>query len=192
MKEQPFCNKKMKRKMNVKVTNREVTSSLDPVLNDIKQTYTDAFPAGERRDFSIAKRYVDENPNFHIKAVFLDEQYAGFITYWQFEQFVFAEHFAINPAFRNQGIGAYIMQTLQEMEKYPIILEVERPVDELTQRRISFYERLGFTLDTHDYAQPPYREEEPYIPMYLMAYGLDLKKHYDEVQQTLYRIVYGL
>lgn len=46
------------------------------------------------------------------------------------------------------------------MEEYirqsgkPVLLEVEPPLGEMEQRRIGFYERLGFHLNPYAYVQP--------------------------------------
>lgn len=183
----------MKDNTSLKVTSREITSATDPVLDEIRETYVNAFPPGERRDFTLTRSFIEDNPYYHLQVVYLSGQYAGFISFWQFEKFIFAEHFAINPVLRNQGIGAQIMKELQRLGDRSIVLEVEEPEDELTRRRVDFYIRLGFTLDTHYYEQPPYRKGDLYIPMKLMAYGeLDLATSFSEVKKTLYREIYHL
>lgn len=179
--------------MKPTISSYKITNPTDIVLDKIEQTYVNAFPQGERRDFSVAKRLIKESPFFNVHAVFLNKDYAGFITFWQFEQFIFAEHFAIEPTLRNKGIGAFSMASLQRMVDLPILLEVERPEDELTSRRVAFYERIGFRLDDHDYQQPPYREGEPFIPMRLMVYGgLDVERCFSGIKDTLYTTVYKL
>ena len=70
----------------------------------------------------------------------------GFITYWDFDSFYYVEHFATNPALRNGGYGKRTLEYLCNYLKHPIVLEVERPVEEMAKRRISFYQRQGFTL----------------------------------------------
>ena len=69
---------------------------------------------------------------------------AGFLAVWEFESFIYIEHFAVDPALRNSGTGSAMLQELVKQYQKPICLEVELPEDELTRRRIGFYERNGF------------------------------------------------
>ena len=56
----------------------------------------------------------------------------------------------------------------------PAVLEVEKPLDDISQRRIRFYERLGFVL-------------------YLMSFGkIDLNQVFDTVASRIHQKVYGV
>ena len=71
--------------------------------------------------------------------------------------------------------------------KRPIVLEVERPVEEMAKRRISFYQRQGFTLWEKDYCQPPYKPGDDFLPMYLMVHGeLDCEKDFETISQYVF------
>ena len=120
---------------------------------------------------------------FHRKNIIFDDDLPiGFITYWDFDRFYYVEHFATNPALRNGGYGKRTLEHLCEHLKYPIVLEVERPVEEMAKRRINFYQRHGFTL-----------WEKDYYPMYLMVHGnLDAEKDYEEIRHKLHTVVYGV
>ena len=75
----------------------------------------------------------------------------------------------------------------------PVVLEVEIPVEEMSKRRIGFYERLGYVLDNHVYYQPPYRLGEEFLEMRLMTYGnIDLQDAFEEVKSCIHRYVYGV
>lgn len=120
-------------------------------------------------------------------------QYAGFLTAWDFNDFIYLEHFAIDEAARNGGIGGKALKQFLASCRVPIVLEVEIPTDDLSKRRIGFYERLGFQLDTHLYYQPPYRQGGPTLEMRLMTYGdLPLSASFEAVKTTLYKNVYGV
>lgn len=178
-------------KMNQKVVCRLIESKADPLLVRVENTYIDSFPAGERRDFSLVRDLMATEA-FKVYVLLRDEHYAGFITAWQWDDFAYVEHFAIDESARNGGIGREaLMQFLDPLDT-PVVLEVELPTDEMSNRRIGFYQRLGFVLDSHEYRQPPYRTGEPWLDMRLMSYGdLDLKHEYETVKQRIYRQVYG-
>lgn len=112
----------MEESIELTVTSRDVIDPQDPVLDEIEKTYTESFPPGERRDFSIVRSFIRETPCFNVHVVFLDNVYAGFIIFWLLGEFIYAEHFAINPAFRNRGIGAHIMQAFQRLSDRSILI----------------------------------------------------------------------
>lgn len=73
----------------------------------------------------------------------------------------------------------------------PIVLEVELPNDEMSIRRIGFYERVNYKLWKNEYSQPPYRKGDEYLPMHLMVYGdLNSEKDFDRIKYNLYKEVY--
>ena len=67
------------------------------------------------------------------------------------------------------------------------------PTEEMSKRRIGFYERLGFVLDHHVYFQPPYRRGEALLEMRLMTHGeLDLERSFERVKTIIHQNVYGV
>ena len=170
---------------------KEVTSSDQALLEQIEVTYTDSFPVEERRDFHLVKQIIDGDNRFRIKALMRNNQYVGFITAWTFDDFVYIEHFAIDSSARNGGIGAGALQCFMDAAALPVVLEVEAPFDEMSKRRIGFYQRLGFTLDHQTYHQPPYRENGEWLPMHLMSRGeIDMQHSFEDVKRHLYTHVY--
>lgn len=164
----------------------------DPLLNRIEKTYNDSFPEVERRDFALVRDLLSDEPRFIIYALLKNDEYVGFITRWTFENFAYSEHFAIDAAARNGGIGAKAMEQFLAICGAPIVIEVEAPEDEMSRRRIGFYERLGFVLDSHVYHQPPYRQGGDGLEMRLMSYGqINLSDSFDKVKQIIYENVYG-
>ncbi|MDL2255841.1 GNAT family N-acetyltransferase [Parabacteroides sp. OttesenSCG-928-K15] len=165
----------------------------DPLLDKVEATYNDSFPPVERRDFSLVRNLLETEPDFTLLSLYWQDEYAGFITYWDLGGFLYVEHFALDPSARNGGVGSKAMQIFLSESELPVILEVEMPTDELSRRRIGFYERLGFVLDNTPYQQPPYRPDEGWFDMLLMAYGaIDLKKDFEKVRTALYSRVYGV
>jgi len=164
----------------------------DPILDQVEKTYNDSFPEAERRAFSLVRELLRDNPSFSLYVLLRGNQYAGFITAWQWDDFVYVEHFAIDESARNGGIGGKAMSQFMNLFEKPIILEVEIPVDEMSRRRIGFYERLGFVLDNHVYYQPPYREGETWLEMRLMSFGkIDLIESFDTVKSQIHTYVYN-
>ena len=130
---------------------------------------------------------------FTIDIITADEQKVGFLTYWDLGEFIFAEHFAISPEFRNGGYGGKVMNRFMNDSSKPIVLEVELPTTILSERRIGFYQRLGFKLwENIQYHQPSYSEEGNVIPMKLMSYrDINVEKDIIRIKECIYTIVYN-
>ena len=96
----------------------------------MEELLIDSFPPEEYRQLEQLREYTDRTGNFHNNIIFDDELPVGFITYWDFDSFYYVEHFATNPALRNGGYGKRTLEYLCNYLKHPIVLEVERPVEE--------------------------------------------------------------
>lgn len=172
---------------------RPLTDAADPLVEQVRATYEASFPVAERRDFELVRALVKESPFFTMYALLRGEAYVGFITAWRFDSFVYIEHFAIEQTARNGGIGAEAMGQFLAFTSLPVVLEVELPQEELSRRRIRFYERLGFVLDDHIYFQPPYHPGDQPLEMRLMQYGgLNLEQTFEAVRTCIYGEVYGV
>ena len=116
---------------------------------------------------------------------------AGFLAVWEFESFIYIEHFAVDPALRNSGTGSAMLQELVKQYQKPICLEVELPEDELTRRRIGFYERNGFVFNEYPYIQPPISKGKSPVPLRIMTYGSAITQDtFEEMKRVLYQRVY--
>lgn len=158
----------------------------------MEQLMTATFPPEEYRPLEELRQYTNK-PNFHNNIIFHHDTPVGFITYWDFDKFYYAEHFAIDPAQRNGGHGKKVLSHLCKLLQRPIVLEVEMPEEEIAQRRINFYKRQGFVLWEKAYQQPPYRPGDNYLPMLLMAYGdLECERDFETVKDHIYKEAYNV
>lgn len=160
----------------------------------VERLFLAAFPEDERRDI-VAQRYnVDHNSAFRCLLAEDDRQLVGFFTYWDFGRYCYGEHFAIDPTLRNSGYGSSILVAVLERLGRPLVLEVEMPDNELSRRRVGFYQRNGMCLwEGYAYVQPAYRPTGNALPMLLMASsGLDPVVDFAEIVRTIHREVYGV
>lgn len=172
---------------------KKVTSENIADFEIIQKIYIESFPPNERRLISKFKQIMDESDSFTVNILMEDDKQVGFITYWTFDSFVFAEHFAINSEYRNGGFGKKALAALFEQIKLPLIIEVELPLEEMAKRRISFYERSGFK-PWHEipYKQPPYNDGDTPPGLLLMSYGnIDLELNQDEIIKQIHSKVYN-
>jgi GNAT superfamily N-acetyltransferase len=131
--------------------------------------YLEAFPVNERREPDELRK-IQDTKGYKLEVIKSDEEFTGFIEIWNFENFIFLEHLAIIPQKRNQGIGHQVLhQLIRNYPDKPILLEAEYPADELSGRRIKFYNRCGFKALNIDYTQPPYYPGKSSVPMMLLS-----------------------
>lgn len=155
-----------------------------------------SFPEVERRDDENQREITDNNPLFSPYLITDDEKSGvniGLITLWDLGNFHYVEHLATSPEVRNHGYGAKIMEALKNKLNGTIVLEVEKPEDEISTRRIKFYERCGFKLCYKDYVQPVYRKGGGTIPLYIMFYGTEsIDENFEEIKDKIHFHVYGV
>ncbi|MDR0756279.1 MAG: GNAT family N-acetyltransferase [Tannerella sp.] len=162
------------------------------LLVGIRDIYETSFPADERRHFDDVVRIAGIKPAFCGDIYTEDRNVVGFILSWRFSFFRYAEHFAVRRDMRGKGYGRTIFADFMKRAGPSVVLEVQRPEDETSRRRIRFYERLGLIYSSAPYLQPPYSPDKHPVPLSLMNSGFDLDKRFDEVRNTLYREVYGV
>lgn len=170
----------------------------DSLYTVMEELIVQAFPPQERRDLEKIAQLAIENDRFKVAIIGEVTPGAfkpiGFMNYWLLDGFVYIEHLATLPGQRNKGWGTIIMQAFSSQMHEPIVLEVEPPTDELTQRRIGFYKRCGFDLwQDCAYVQPPYAPDLPAVELLLMVKGhLDKEASFHHVEKQLYGQVYGV
>lgn len=139
----------------------------------VKGLYLSAFPPEERREYNELKQqlYVEECA---VNLIFANKEIAGFCILWNFTDFVFLEHFAIESALRGQGVGERVLTLIRETFNKPVILETEPPLAEISTCRVNFYLRNGFQILDKPYLQPSYDGIKPEIELKLMSTKPDL------------------
>ena len=125
--------------------------SFDKVYNKMKA----AFPIEERRNSFDQKNCLNED-KFSFLEIIDNEAEIGFIGLWVFDDFIFIEHIAIDSDKRGQGYGSEAINLVKKKFNKPIILEAESPETEQQIKRIEFYNRSGFKVNSFDYMQPSY------------------------------------
>lgn len=139
-----------------------------PYLTTIQTWYEMSFPPDERRHFEYLLQLLP-CPDMYLCGLVDGEILIGFVGYWHWSEMLFVEHIAVDPEQRGKQYGQRAISELRRLESPYIVLEVELPQDDISRRRIQFYERQGFTLNPFSYAQPPYQAGNPAIPMHLLS-----------------------
>ena len=172
---------------------QRITTADPELYTYMEELLIHSFPADEYRDLEELRNYSaprSEKP-FYNNIILEGDTPVGLLTYWDFQQFCYIEHFAIDPAKRNGGYGKEALKAVRTLLNRPIVLEVEEPNEEMAQRRIGFYQREGFQLWPNAYQQPPYKPGCGFLPMQLMVYGaLDNLRDFETIRTKLYTEVY--
>lgn len=145
-------------------------------LADFLRIYEISFPVDERRLYNgtegLKQFILSRQGKFNILGAYSGDTLIGFITYWKFPDYHYIEHFAIDPSMRGANIGGEMLDGFIADHSDRILIEVEHPTDDLTRRRIAFYERHGFrTRPETEYIQPPYGPDQEGMPLLLMTHG---------------------
>lgn len=150
-----------------------------------------SFPVNERRTYAGAKELLSD-PNYRlITEIEGNNKIIAFIAVWEFPLFRFVEHIAVDPLVRGSRLGGKLMAAYIRESLKPILLEVEPPVTDLAQRRVNFYQRLGFHLNPFDYVQPPLQKGQSDLPLKVMSYPESLSEaEFSLFKDILYTEVY--
>ncbi len=179
--------------MNISVKNH--SSEFSQSFLDL---YIFSFPDNERREWNstidvdsfcrLNQRY------FYIMDIFVDDNFAGFVSYWDFDDFIYVEHIAISHLSRNKGIGSSILKFLISKINDNIILEVEPPIDDISIKRIKFYNRIGFSVVNNiNYIQPAYSDKRQPIALLIMTHGnIQISDISDHKLRLIKRFVYNI
>lgn len=176
----------------MKLRNLDVTNKNE--VDFLIRVYMEAFPLSERRPLERVFELYKENPHFTIALTVHQEKLVGFLCYWDLGDFVFAEYLAIDPGLRNGGLGKKVVTEFLASITKPVILEVELPTTIISERRIGFYQRLGFKIwENIQYQQPAYHSDTQPVPMKLMSLGdINVEKNISEIRSNLYSAVYDI
>ena len=163
-------------------------------ISDFDQMYRlmkASFPQDEYRPYAAQKALLADSA-YRIYAHYdKDHSLLAFLAVWDFDGFVFIEHFAVKEECRNSGLGSRLLQKLAVLLNKPLCLEAERPNTELAQRRIDFYQRNGFCRNPYPYQQPALAADQNPVPLCIMTFPAPItQQEFLGLRNTLYQNVY--
>jgi len=164
-------------------------SYFDSFFNLMKE----AFPSVERRSYEDAKKLLCEELYNIIVDKDENDNITAFIASWEFNDFNYIEHFAVEGKIRGNGIGTSMLQAYLNKSNKPIFLEVELPENDVSLRRIEFYKRLGFHLNNFEYLQPPMQKQHGFLPLKIMSYPIIVEENdFMNFKNIVYNKVYKI
>lgn len=151
-----------------------------------------SFPVDEHRPYEEQKALL-KRPEYEIYTFSQDEtvEIQGFLAVWEFDKIIFIEHFAVDPCYRNAGLGSCMLDSLEKTTGKRLCLEVEPPEEELTKRRVGFYKRNGFFLNKYPYVQPALSIGQGEVPLMIMTTEGQISiEEFECIRDLLYEKVY--
>lgn len=111
--------------------------------NKIQSIYEKSFPQSERFDFDILEK-CNKEFTCTLSCILQDDEPIGMqFTVELPNDITYLMYLAIDEEYRNQNIGSKALQRIITL-KNKVMLIIEKPTDELTERRKNFYLRNGF------------------------------------------------
>lgn len=142
--------------------------------SEVWKLYEESFPVAERRKAEDHLSACDDNRFFPL-SVWDGNQLIGLIFFWEWDNYRYLEHLAVNPDLRGHGYGTQLLNYLRE-SKHTIILEIDPLINELSVRRLQFYERSGFTLTPYRFVHLPYQLDGIKQELLILSYPKMISK----------------
>lgn len=122
-----------------------ITNSSSSEAQKLIALHGQTFPEYERfQGTSLLAMLIDNVPAVHFQAISAGDDLAGFFMYWDLDGLYYIHFIAVFPEMRNKKIGQQVLDWVADNLSQPVFLESEVPYDEITARRLAFYERNGF------------------------------------------------
>ena len=152
---------------------------------------TESFPPDEIRSRQEHLELLD-HPGYKVWAVYEKQELQGFLTVWDLDDVAFIEHFAVRADCRNSGLGSKMLQALSQKLGKRLCLEAELPETDMASRRLGFYCRNGFFVNTDPYLQPALEKGKSPVPLYILTTESQLSQEaFANLKAKIYRIVYN-
>lgn len=140
----------------------------DKMFNEAMILYGKSFPSHEQREIESQKEILSDK-EYHFDLIYDNDIFVGIILYWETLNFIYIEHFCINPNMRNKKYGQKALELLKKKKK-TVILEIDPPIDEISIRRKSFYTRVGYKENNFKHIHPPYSKFNQGHSLSVMSY----------------------
>lgn len=154
-----------------------LVSADNKMYQEAMALYRQSFPEHEQRE-NASQEAILQCGAYHYDLIYDEAIFVGLLLHWETADFTYIEHFCIDPAMRNNRYGQRALELLGKNGK-TIILEIDPPIDDLSIRRRSFYERAGYRENPFSHVHPPYHKENAGHPLTVMSRP-------DVLTQTLY------
>ena len=165
-----------------------VSSEDSEAIAMINQLYDTAFPLYEQRSYQ-GREAILNHSDYYLLNFKENDTFIGFIGCWKIEDYYYIEHLAISPILRGQGYGQKVLKLFcHDVGK--VILEIDPIIDEVSQKRWSFYQHCGFQQTEYAHAHPSYYPENKPHELRVLSYPEVIAQEvYQRFNHTLQTVV---
>ena len=151
-----------------KIELRRITDAEHTMYAEALRLYDESFPLHERRE-RPSQESILRDPDYSFDLIFDSDEFIGLALFWEKAGFIYIEHLCILPEKRNMHYGEMTLNALKKRGSV-IILEIDPPVDDISRRRMAFYERCGFHENSFHHIHPPYHNGFRGHELMIMSY----------------------
>lgn len=144
--------------------------SRHPLYGVFEALYALGFPIFEQRTREQQERAF-LSANYHLTAYEENAVFIGFIACWEFDEYVYIEHCAIDRGLRGQGYGSRLLSGFITECPKMVLLEIDPVVDAVSEARLGFYKKCGFLENPYPHVHPPYRDGYKSHPLTVLTTG---------------------
>lgn len=128
-----------------------------PLYPAFRRLYASSFPIFEQRT-ERQQATAFGCGQYRLAGYEEDGSLVGFISYWEFEGYIYVEHFAIDTGLRGRGYGSALLDGFVGATPKIVLLEIDPVTDSVSAARLRFYRRCGFRENPYPHRHPAYRD----------------------------------
>ncbi len=137
--------------------------------------YEQSFPYLEKRSEGEQARVLGKS-DYHFDFITDNDNFVGILAYWEKDNFIYVEHFAILPELRGNSYGTKALDALKQQTEKSIVLEIDQPVDDTSVKRFDFYQKRGFVMNSHAHIQAKYHLGDGELQLKILSYPREITK----------------
>lgn len=171
------------------LTTTNIDGVTHPLYATFLQLYKASFPIFEQRTVTQQISAL-ENSAYRLTAFNDDGRFVGFVAWWEFDSYLYVEHFAVDESLRGKGYGNAVLRELIDKVNKTVVLEIDPVVDRVSEARLRFYTKCGFVSNPYPHTHPAYRVEYEAHSLVVLSSGRELSAaQYDEFNDDLRNVV---
>ncbi len=168
------------------LTRQKLTHASGAHFSLVDNLYARAFPWHEQRD-ADAKRRALAHENYALDAWFDGDMFVGLSGCWTLDDYSYVEHLAIDDRLRAQGYGKRLLGQIMQRNTRTL-LEIDPLTTDIAQKRLRFYQSMGFVANDFSHTHPTYHADIPDHELIVLSYPQALD---ERGYQRLVRIYAG-
>lgn len=167
----------------------KINDKNDAWYKAFRDIYEVSFPVFEQRSEEQQLKAFDHmSYNLLIKTD--NDTLVSFISYWDFAEYVYIEHLAVNAQMRGMNEGSKMLNDFAKIIGKMILLEIDPPINEIAKKRLSFYERLGYKTNPYKHLHPPYNKDYPPHELVVLSLNKEISQNqYNQFYNDLANVV---